>query len=52
MRRCLVVFPLLFFQANVSLAHHAFAADYEAGNEGTIEGLITEVMYKNPDARY
>ena len=52
MHRCLVVFPLIFFQANVSLAHHAFAADYEAGNEGTVEGTITEVMYKNPHARY
>ena len=33
-------------------AHHAFAADYEAGNEGVIEGTITEVIYKNPHARY
>jgi polyisoprenoid-binding protein YceI len=34
------------------MAHHAFAADYEAGNEGTVTGTITEVMYKNPHARY
>lgn len=33
-------------------AHHAFAADYEAGNEGVVEGTITEVIYKNPHARY
>lgn len=33
-------------------AHHAFAADYEPGNEGQIEGVITEVIYKNPHARY
>lgn len=33
-------------------AHHAFAADYEAGNEGTVEGTVTEVIYKNPHARY
>lgn len=33
-------------------AHHAFAADYEAGKEGTIEGVVTEVMFKNPHARY
>ena len=33
-------------------AHHAFAADYEAGNEGTISGRITEVMFRNPHARY
>lgn len=33
-------------------AHHAFSADYEAGHEGTIEGTITEVIYRNPHARY
>lgn len=33
-------------------AHHAFAADYEAGNEGTISGTITEVIFRNPHARY
>jgi polyisoprenoid-binding protein YceI len=52
MRRFLLVIPLILTQANVSQAHHAFAADYEAGNEGSIEGTITEVMYKNPHARY
>jgi len=52
MRRFLLVIPLSFMQANVALAHHAFAADYEAGKNGTIEGTITEVMYKNPHARY
>jgi polyisoprenoid-binding protein YceI len=38
--------------SHTSMAHHAFAADYEAGNEGTVTGTITEVMYKNPHARY
>lgn len=38
--------------ASTSQAHHAFAADYESGKEGTIEGTVTEVMYKNPHARY
>jgi len=38
--------------SNTSTAHHAFAADYEAGNEGTVSGTITEVMYRNPHARY
>ena len=42
---------LLLFAGNAS-AHHAFAADYEAGNEGELEGTITEVIYKNPHARY
>jgi len=35
-----------------SHAHHAFAADYEKGNEGTLSGVVTEVVYKNPHARY
>lgn len=38
--------------AQAAQAHHAFAADYEAGKEGTIEGTVTEVMFKNPHARY
>ncbi len=38
--------------SNSSLAHHAFAADYESGKEGTVRGTVTEVMYKNPHARY
>lgn len=33
-------------------AHHAFAADYESGKEGTVRGVVTEVVYKNPHARY
>ena len=37
---------------HVFRAHHAFAADYEAGNEGTISGVIKEVMFRNPHARY
>lgn len=43
---------VLMFSAGSASAHHAFAADYEAGNEGTIQGTVTEVVYKNPHARY
>ena len=46
----IILLPLMF--AEQASAHHAFAADYEAGNEGVIEGVITEVIYKNPHARY
>ena len=52
MRRLLFFAIILCVVSNKSSAHHAFAADYEAGNEGTVEGVITEVMYKNPHARY
>jgi polyisoprenoid-binding protein YceI len=52
MRRYLALLFLPFVQINTAAAHHAFAADYEAGNEGEVEGVITEVIYKNPHARY
>jgi len=50
--RVSVVLFLLLLAAVPARAHHAFAADYEAGNEGTIRGVITEVMFRNPHARY
>lgn len=52
MRRLITLILLPFIQINSASAHHAFAADYEAGNEGVIEGVVTEVIYKNPHARY
>ncbi len=50
MRNLIVL--MLLAHAGAASAHHAFAADYEPGNEGMIEGTITEVIYKNPHARY
>jgi polyisoprenoid-binding protein YceI len=49
-----IIFMLLLPLAvtNTAYAHHAFAADYEAGKEGVVEGTITEVIYRNPHARY
>ena len=52
MRRILLLLILPLAFVDHASAHHAFAADYEAGNEGVIEGEITEVIYKNPHARY
>ncbi len=52
MRRYIALVLIPFAQINSAAAHHAFAADYEAGDEGTIQGEITEVIYKNPHARY
>ena len=52
MRHYVALLLLPFSQINSAAAHHAFAADYEAGNEGTIQGVITEVIYRNPHARY
>lgn len=44
--------PVALMFCQTSYAHHAFAADYENGNEGTVSGVVTEVVYKNPHARY
>ena len=52
MRRLFVLLLLPLIQVDSVSAHHAFAADYEAGAEGVIEGVVTEVIYKNPHARY
>ena len=35
-----LVVLLACLHAGNAVAHHAFAADYEAGNEGVIEGII------------
>jgi len=48
----ILITAVLLAHAGTASAHHAFAADYEAGNEGVVEGTITEVIYKNPHARY
>lgn len=52
MRPYLALLFLPFVHINFAAAHHAFAADYEPGNNGEVEGVITEVIYKNPHARY
>jgi polyisoprenoid-binding protein YceI len=52
MRPYTALLLLPFVQVDNAEAHHAFAADYEAGKEGEVEGVITEVIYKNPHARY
>lgn len=33
-------------------AHHSFAAEFDYGLTGTIEGEVIEVLYVNPHARY
>jgi len=52
MRQPLFTLLLTLAYVQTAAAHHAFAADYEAGDEGVIEGRITEVIYRNPHARY
>ena len=33
-------------------AHHAFAANYEMDNVGTVEGIVEEVVWANPHVHY
>jgi len=33
-------------------AHHSVAAEYDLNNRGTIEGVVSEVWFKNPHVRY
>ena len=35
-----------------AIAHHAYAANYEEGAVGTIEGIVEEVLWSNPHAHY
>ncbi len=52
MRRILLALLLIIAGSMPASAHHAFAADYESGKEGSVEGVIVEVIYRNPHARY
>jgi hypothetical protein len=52
MQRKFLTLLLIAVSSSPASAHHAFSADYEAGNEGTIEGVVLEVIYRNPHARY
>jgi len=33
-------------------AHHSYAAEFDANNPQTIEGVVREVWFKNPHIRY
>jgi len=42
----------LLVNAADSAAHHSYAAEFDASNPTTIEGIVTEVWFKNPHVRY
>ncbi len=43
---------LLTGLGSTASAHHAFHADFDRNVTGTIEGVLQEVFYRNPHARY
>ncbi|HEX4137415.1 MAG TPA: DUF6152 family protein [Bryobacteraceae bacterium] len=42
----------LVFSALPLLAHHSFAAEYDASKPITVTGLVTKVEWMNPHARF
>lgn len=53
---CVTTFRLficsLLLLAGNSSAHHSYAAEFDANNPKTIEGVVKEVWFKNPHVRY
>ena len=43
---------LLVSLGGTASAHHAFSSDFDRNVTGTIEGVLTEVFYRNPHAHY
>jgi hypothetical protein len=37
---------------SATLAHHAFATEFDEALEGTVEGIVTKVWWANPHIRY
>ena len=46
------VLAALFVTSNVAIAHHSYAAEFDRNNPATIEGVVTEVWFRNPHVRY
>ena len=55
MRRSLGIFlaaALLLTAAAPAIAHHAFAAEYDADQPVTLKGKVTKFEWTNPHARF
>ena len=46
------VFAFLYCFASTSLAHHSFAAQYDADQPIELSGFVTKVEWTNPHARF
>ena len=54
MRRLLLLYILAatgLLAAN-AYAHHSYAAEFDRNAETTVEGVVTEVWFRNPHVRY
>lgn len=48
----LLILLLVGINVEPSLAHHSFAAEFDASTTGELTGVITQVRYSNPHVRY
>jgi len=47
-----ILFSLSLSCIQPAAAHHAFAANYDMDNVGTVEGVVEEVVWANPHVHY
>ena len=47
-----IFFSLYLSSIQPAVAHHAFAANYDMDNVGTVEGVVEEVVWANPHVHY
>lgn len=47
-----IFFSLSLSSIQPAVAHHAFAANYDMDNIGTVEGIVEEVAWANPHVHY
>ena len=48
----LFVIAVALLASSTSTAHHSFAAEFLEDQTRTIDGVVTEVWFKNPHVRY
>ena len=51
--KCRLLFAgIAFLSPLASLAHHAFALDFDKDLDGQVSGVVTRVSFRNPHVRY
>ena len=48
----LTLLATIFIASNPAIAHHSYAAEFDRNAPATIEGIVTEVWFRNPHVRY
>ena len=48
----ILIVAVVLLGAAVAKAHHSFAAEFVDDQTDTLEGVVTEVWFKNPHVRY